>query len=878
MKDDDRTRDELIEEVAALRRRVSELEHDRMDRKLLEEALKESDEQFRKMFDHFQEGLLLTDFQTGRFLLGNLAISEMLGWETEELQHVGIADIHLEQDLPWVMDRFEELRNGKIKIATDVPVKRKDGHVFYADISGTFPMLFNGRKCLLGVFRDNTEQRRAHELLRDSELKFRTLVESRPDAVTYLLALDENLPALYISPQVEKIFGWPALNFQEDPGFWLRCIHPEDRERAYSQAYFLQKDGRPFDSDYRIMRKDGRVGWVHDVADLMRDEDGRPISVLGVVIDITGRKREEEQTAKLNDLKEGLLAANALDRKLNSITDGVVEIFGADFARIWMVRKGDLCDRGCLHATVAEGPHICRDRSRCLHLAASSGRYTSTEGSHRRVPMHCYKIGRVASGETPMFIIDDVSRNPHVHDHEWARSLGLVAFAGFRLLSDDLQPMGVLALFRREPIQRGEENLLQSLADWTSQVILAGVAEEALRESEVKFRALFDHSPIGISIAQEGVTLLHNGTALRMFGYDDCSQVAGTPQLSRIAPHCRDELSEYMKRRERGEPVPGVYETEGVKRDGSTFHLYIQAASIELANGPATVSFFTDITRRKAQEEELGKYRGHLEELVKERTVELARSNEQLTCEIEERKQTEQALSESRDTLRETAGELRILTSMLFSIQDKERSRISRELHDGLGQELSGLKIHLSSLRKKLREDQQPLIEECGFLLGCIDKSIENTRRLCKDLAPYLLEELGLEASLEFMFKQVCEANNLCRSVEVEPIGCPLPGKTLTAIYRIFQEALNNVVKHSAATSVFYSIKTDARKLHFLIKDDGVGFDIRSVSRQPASRRGMGLFAMTERARMLGGSLEIRSETGAGTSISFAIPIEQKGT
>jgi PAS domain S-box-containing protein len=747
----ERTKDDLIAELAGLRERIAELENDKVGLKLAEEHLRDSEERFRAIFLNLRDGLLLTDKETRRFLKGNPAIQEMLGYGEEEINRLGVADIHPELDLPLVVSQFEALAKGEIGIARDIPVRRKDGNVFYADISSSFPMVFNGRECLMGVFRDTTERRQAQMSLQESETRFRTLVERRPDAVTYLLALDENLPVPYISPQAEKIFGWAAQEYLENPGLWLRCIHPDDYERVSLHADRLLKTGEQFVSEYRIVGKNGQVVWVHDAADLMRNENGRPIALLGVAIDITGRKREEEQTLKLNFLKEELLAPDGLDRKLKSITDATVEIFGADFARIWITREGDLCDRGCLHAAVTEGPHICLDHTRCLHLVASSGRYTGTEGSHRRVPMGCYKIGRVAYGEDRSFIINDVTQDPLVHDREWAASLGLVAFAGFRLLSADLKPMGVLALFRKDAIQPQEEKLLQNLANTSSQVILAGMAEE-----------------------------------------------------------------------------------------------------------------------------ELSRYRGRLEEIVRERTAELKRTNQQLIREIEERKEAEQALFKSQESLQESERELRNLTSLLFSIQEQERSRISKELHDGLGQELSVLKIHLNCVKKKLRDDQQPLIDECRFLLGYIDQSIENTRRLCKDLGPHLLEELGLAASIELMFKEVCEVNNLFYSVEMEPIDYSLPRRIGMAIYRIFQEALNNIVRHSGATKIFFSINTGAGKLNFLMQDNGIGFDIRSVNQQPPAGRGMGLFAMAERARMLGGSLVIESQKGAGTKIALSLPIREK--
>lgn len=186
---------------------------------------------------------------------------------------------------------------------------------------------------------------------------------------------------------------------------------------------------------------------------------------------------------KLSLLKEKLIGTRSLNEKLKLITDGIVDIFDADFARIWMIRKGDLCDKGCIHADVTEGPHVCHDRDRCLHLMASSGRYTHIDGDHRRVPFGCYKIGKVASSEYPKFITNDVTHDPQVHDHKWAKSLGLASFAGYRLLSPDNEPIGVMALFKKQVIVTDEEKLLEDLANTTSHVIMVGKAEEELQKA-----------------------------------------------------------------------------------------------------------------------------------------------------------------------------------------------------------------------------------------------------------------------------------------------------------------------------------------------------------------------------------------------------------
>ena len=208
-----------------------------------------------------------------------------------------------------------------------------------------------------------------------------------------------------------------------------------------------------------------------------------PVSVAASTRDTSKRKRRETQAARLSSLKVQLLSTASLPDKLKLITDDVVETFGADFARIWVVREADLCEHGCQHAAVTEGPHVCRDRSCCLHLMASSGRYTHIDGGHRTVPLGCYKIGWVATGDDAKFINNDMTHDPRVHNHQWASELGLVSFAGFRLLSPEGRPIGVLALFSKQVIAPSEGLLLEDLANTASHVIVAGLAIEALTEA-----------------------------------------------------------------------------------------------------------------------------------------------------------------------------------------------------------------------------------------------------------------------------------------------------------------------------------------------------------------------------------------------------------
>jgi len=215
--------------------------------------------------------------------------------------------------------------------------------------------------------------------------------------------------------------------------------------------------------------------------------------------EINEHRRIEEEKEKIliqqqdiNLLQQVLLAPVALENKLKDITDSVVRIFNADFCRIWVIQPGDLCAKGCIHAAVTEGPHVCRFRDKCLHLFASSGRYTHIDGGHRRVPFDCYKIGRVASGKEHKFLTNDVTNDPRVHNHDWARELGLVSFAGYQLKVPGGETIGVLALFAKHPIMPTEDALLDSLSTATAFIIQQASAEEKIKDANREWSDTFN--------------------------------------------------------------------------------------------------------------------------------------------------------------------------------------------------------------------------------------------------------------------------------------------------------------------------------------------------------------------------------------------------
>jgi PAS domain S-box-containing protein len=324
-----------------------------------------------------------------------------------------------------------------------------------------------------------------------------------------------------------------------------------------------------------------------------------------LISEIGKRWNTEEQITKLGSLKERLIETISLNEKLRITTDGVVDIFGSDFARIWLIREGDLCENGCIHAQTVEGPDVCRDRVRCLHLLASSGRYTHIDGIHRRVPFGCYKIGRIASGVYNRFLTNDVANDPQVHDHEWAKSLGLVSFAGFKLLSPYGEPIGVLALFSRQPILPIEEGLMMNLAEFLSLVILSDKDRETLRESERRFLLFMGHFP-GLAYIKdyECRTVFANRGFLIQLGIDPAEIIGKTNQdilpaefAERVTADDRRVLDSEVSEEY------AEYEEEVAGRTWLTRKFAIPVTD----NQPLLGGITFDITERKRAEEEKAK-------------------------------------------------------------------------------------------------------------------------------------------------------------------------------------------------------------------------------------------------------------------------------
>jgi len=235
---------------------------------------------------------------------------------------------------------------------------------------------------------------------------------------------------------------------------------------------------------------------------------------------------------------------------------------------------------------------------------------------------------------------------------------------------------------------------------------------------------------------------------------------------------------------------------------------------------------------------------------------------------ITERKSKEQALRESEE-------QLRFFSSQLLIVQESERCRISKELHDELGPSLMILKFQLSAIEARLPKNKKTLRNEFETLPHYLDDIIENVRRLSWNLNPSALEQFGLATAVKNLLEDFGKHYDIqWEPSQLEEINALFAPLAQTNIYRIFQEALTNIGRHSQAENISIGIDKRDGYITFTIEDNGRGFDSQALMNRENRQRGIGLAAMQERARMVGGHLEIRSQPGSGTQLTLTIPLE----
>jgi PAS domain S-box-containing protein len=399
-----------------------------------------------------------------------------------------------------------------------------------------------------------------------------------------------------------------------------------------------------------------------------------------------------------------------------------------------------------------------------------------------------------------------------------------------------------------------EREFLLAVAQQCAQALERGRAEDALRESEERFRAILSQATAGIVRKDsEGRLLFVNDAFCNMVGYTSSELVLeGKTCWDLTHP---DDVEENKRLFDRmiQEGIPFQMERRLIHQDGSTLWANVSVAPIMDASGKpvSAVGVEVDISDRKQAEESLRRLNLELESRVEERTAELQAMNQ---------------------VLQQNRRRLQVLSQRLVQVQEEERRSLARELHDRVGQSLMALKLNLSIIQTELSKGYtEQLNLRMADSIQLVAEVITLVRDVMSNLRPTILDDYGLESALQAYLNEFQMRYGI--PVQFEKQSPPLPrldSSIEITLLRISQEALTNIAKHAQARLATLSLRLDEKHVYLTIEDNGVGLPSVEAASRPRSH---GLKIMQERAEALEGTLKVDSSSGQGTKLEVMIPL-----
>jgi PAS domain S-box-containing protein len=358
-------------------------------------------------------------------------------------------------------------------------------------------------------------------------------------------------------------------------------------------------------------------------------------------------------------------------------------------------------------------------------------------------------------------------------------------------------------------------------------------AEEELQQSEEHYRTLFETSPQAVGVYDSNLRLLmNNKRGAALFGFDPAEDLTGSDAYSFVAPEDKERVRSLIdimiatgKR--------AVFECTGLRRDNTRFDMEMRATLIHNVNEQP--SFILTVA-----------------------------------SDITDRKRAEKALKASQERLRALAARMQ-------SAREEEGTRIAREIHDELGGALTGLKWDLEGIESRLLATNgsstiDDIRKQIGSMTSLIESTINTVRRISSELRPGVLDDLGLVAAVEWQGQQFQKRTGLNVHWESDLDVVEISREAATSVFRIFQEVLTNVLRHSHAKNVYVQLLEHSDHLELKVVDDGRGI----TEEEKQNTRSFGLLGMRERALLVGGEVRVSGSPNEGTTVVVTIPLSKQ--
>jgi PAS domain S-box-containing protein len=844
-----------------------------------EVALRESEKYYRTLIDTSPDIIVVMDLEA-RMITVNQQFLKVGGYFYDEVIGASTFDFvaGLERDL--LEKKTAAFIERKTVSGSDYRFKKKDGQDVPLEVSAS--VLFDdagNRRGIIAIGRDIGERKRAEEALRQSENKYRDLVENHNDVI---FAVDSSGVIAYISPAIARITGYTPNEVTGRNLFDFFSL--EDRQHYAVQMQHTVEAGSSV-GEFEITVKDGSRKWVR-ASSRNVVEGGKITGVHGIMSDITERKRAE---AALRQSEEKFRSITEQTSDLIAITDaeGVITYASSSSGSLFHCPPEEMRGRRFMEFLVPSSVPRALEAFRAAveggsrtvalelemqrrdgsvftgELNGSSFRYGDQYGSlvvirditlRRQAEDQLRFLGSITENTSEAIIVTDAGfaitymnkvgeklfgyaldevrgRTPEIFNAE--PQSAKIQKKMYKIISSGKEHLGESLNRRKDGSTFFCEYKVMPLQDSKGRIyaytsVQRDISErkqkeEELRLSEETFRRTFAAipSPAYMWVAQDDgrITLSQFNQAAEGITQGKIRGFLGIDVDLLYAD--RPELAGKIKATMRSgkplsEEIPYTFQSTG-----------------------ATKWLVVDYVRTSP---------GHV--MV-------------ITRDVSERKEDEARLLAYQE-------QLRALSSELALVEERERRRIASELHDQIGQNLALCKLKVAALEKDA--GGEGLKAELSAVRRLLECSIQDARSLIFDLSPPVLYELGFQAALEWLAEWIGEQYHVPVEFENRAGEEPMEIDRQVILFQIVRELLVNVGKHSQAGQAKVILAQEKQSLQIQVNDDGVGFDATSIYDARGSGGGFGFFSMRERLNYLGGRLEVRSKPGQGSQVILTVP------
>jgi PAS domain S-box-containing protein len=746
-----------------------------------------------------------------------------------------------------------------------------------------------GQKYFTVVVRDITDRKMAEEALRSSEERLR-LAQQAARIGTFEWNIQTGVNTW--TPELEAMYGLSPGGFGGTQTAFENLVHPDDRTRVIELDNWALKTGKPTTGEWRVVWADGNVHWIAGRWQVYMDEAGQPSRMVGINVDITDRKRAEQELSEANERLRLALEAGSAGGWDYDLETGKNAWFGTAHAQLGMTPDETSGSRKEFWDRIHED-----DRQRVEHALqvakekreeyAEDVRVVWRDGTtHWLRSRGRFQYDENGEAKRSLGISLDITERKMAEDRlreyeeavEGAEDMIGVIDRQYRYLLANRQYLKMRNLTREQVVGHLVTEVLNKE---TFETDIKPKLDECFQGKVVRYETKFSYPTVG-----------ERDLLLSYF------PIQGAKGVDRVA--CI--LHDITDRKRAEESLLEMNRT--LEAQGSYLRSQEELLRVFVKNVPAAVAMldrdmrYLQVSDRwctdylPGREQILGRSHYEIFPDMPERWKEVhhralqgetLRSDEDrwegqdgphwarwevrpwktaegvaggiliLTEDITRRKRMEEALSD--------------LSRKLIESQEQERARIGRELHDDIIQRLAMLSLELEQLQEN-PSDIQPRVKELRRQMAEVSNDVQ---ALSHDLHSSKLEYLGVIAGMKGWCKEFGER----RRMEIDfksDVPSALPLEIGLSLFRVLQEALHNVIKHSGVRRVEVELREDSSEIHLTISDSGKGFDVAAALRG----KGLGLTSMSERVRLVSGTITIKSKPMGGTVINVRVPLESE--